>query len=289
MRTRLYQKILFCDLSTWSVRCNRKFVQLFKETGFFYKSMPTFAFLASTSILYSYPLKEFLVCVKNNCIYVCSLNIISRWCFTTGLTFNTDKTFSMHICRKYGCLRMSHGFVMNGLPIRCVENCKFLGVTIDNKLNWNNHIMQLKNACRKSLNILKHLSHKQCCADRTSLMRYRMLIKPKLDCGVKVYSSASPSLLEKLNLIYNAAIRIATGAFRSSHVLSLYAESGMKPPSTFRDIKVMNTYLQMLGSPTNPMHEKALIITEQEQDNVRHNKCFLYRMHHLSTQMETPM
>ena len=219
-----------------------------------------------------------------------ALNVISRWCFTTGLSFNTDKTFSMHICKKYGCPRMAHGFVMNGLPIICVENHKFLGVTIDNKLNWNNHIIQLKKACLKSLNILKHLSHKQWGADRTSLMRlYMMLIRPKLDYGVEVYSSASPSLLEKLNPIHNAAIRIATGAFRSSPVLSLYAESGMKPPSTFRGIKVINTYLRILASPTNIMHEQALRITEQEQDNVMHNKGFLFRMHDLSTQIDTPI
>ena len=54
-----------------------------------------------------------------------------------------------------------------------------------------------------------------------------MLLKPKIDYGSEVYSSASRSLLDSLEPIQNAALRIATGAFRTSPILSLRVESGI--------------------------------------------------------------
>ena len=69
-----------------------------------------------------------------------ALNCISRWCFTTDLNFNGDKTFSMNICGKYMCPRMAYGFNLSDLPIKFVDNYKFLCVVIDNKLNWKAHI-----------------------------------------------------------------------------------------------------------------------------------------------------
>ena len=73
---------------------------------------------------------------------------------------------------------------MNNTNIRCVENYKFLGMTFDSSLTWRNHITLLKASCHKTLNLLKHLSHKAWGVDGTSLFRlYVMLLKPKLDYG----------------------------------------------------------------------------------------------------------
>ena len=147
----------------------------------------------------------------------------------------------MHICRKNLCCRAVDHLTLYGTALQCVQTHKFLGVTIDHKLSWRPHIVQLKKTCYKKLNLLKMLSHKSWGADcRTLLLLYIALIKPKIDYGVEAYGSAKQHLLELLNPIQNEAIRIATGAFRSSPVKSLYAISGLKPPETYRDIKILN-------------------------------------------------
>ena len=78
-------------------------------------------------------------------------------------------------------------------------------------------------------------------ADRVTLLRlYIMLLKSKIDYGSQVYSSACRSLLDSLEPIQNAALRIATGAFHTSPIPSLRVESGIKSLALFRQIKAMN-------------------------------------------------
>jgi hypothetical protein len=119
-----------------------------------------------------------------------ALNHLQRWSDTTGFTFSPEKTVSMHICRKRGCPKLAHNFTLSTNNIVCVDQYKFLGVIIDNSMTWRQHITALRASCMKSLDLLKHLSHKSWSADRTSLLRlYIMLIKPKLDYGSEVYSA----------------------------------------------------------------------------------------------------
>ena len=44
--------------------------------------------------------------------------------------------------------------IMQNSLIQCVKSTKFLGVIIDNKLRWNDHIIYVKNKISKSLDIL---------------------------------------------------------------------------------------------------------------------------------------
>ena len=123
------------------------------------------------------------------------INRLEKWCHTTVFVFSPAKTVAVHICRKRNCPKMANSLSMNNTNIRFVENYKFLGMTFDSSLTWRNHITLLKASCHKTLNLLKHLSHKSdktWGADGTSLLRlYVMLLKPKLDYGCEAYSSAS--------------------------------------------------------------------------------------------------
>jgi hypothetical protein len=85
-----------------------------------------------------------------------------------------------------------------------------------------------------------------------------MLIKPKIDYGCECYSSASKTLLESISPIQNCAIRIATGAFRSSPILSLHSESGLKPISIHRELKILNFYTRVFVNPSHPMSTVVL-------------------------------
>lgn len=63
---------------------------------------------------------------------------------------------------------------------------------------------------------MRKLSHISYGADRTTLIHiYRSLIRSNCDYGSAV---ATPNILNRLNLIHHTAIRLATGAFRTSLV-----------------------------------------------------------------------
>ena len=105
-----------------------------------------------------------------------------------------------------------------------------MGLLFDKKLSCISHIKALKAKCLKALDILKELSNTDWGGDRSVLLNlYRSLVRSKLDYGSIVYGSARKSYLKRLDTIHHQGLRLALGAFRTSLVENLYAES--KEPS----------------------------------------------------------
>ena len=125
---------------------------------------------------------------------------------------------------------------------------------------------------------LLHLSHKTWGADRTTLLRlYTSLLKPKIEYGCEAYASAKPYLLKSVDAIQNQAIRIATGAYRSSPILSLCAESGIPPLSYARDQKTLNYLIRIKSNGSHPMNEIFNEESITDTDNRHLVRTFKYR------------
>ena len=208
------------------------------------------------------------------------LHHLQLWTEQTGLEFSPQKTVSLHMCRVRNCPRSSPNLELSGVVLRHVETCKFLGMIIDSSLTWRCHLSQLKYSCMQSLNLLRHISHTSFGADRVTLLRlYLALIKPKLDYGSEAYGSACTSLLDTLQPIQNAALRIATGAYRTSPVASLHAETGILPLKYYRDTKAL-TYLSRLRTAEPPYILEILQSVDRPLFERNHQRAhpFLLRM-----------
>ena len=95
------------------------------------------------------------------------------------------------------------------------------------------------------------MSHVSWGADRTTLLLlYRTLVRSKLDCGSFVYASARPSYLRALNSLHNAALRLCTGAFRTSPVPSIHSDAG-EPPLCYRRTWLLCSYASKILSMTS--------------------------------------
>ena len=202
---------------------------------------------------------------------------LEEWCRKTGFRFSVDKTVSMHICRhfKHGnhCPKGSPELTLYGSKIKNKDSQKFLGLVIDQSLKWDKHIQYLRTECQKRLGLMKHLSFSKWGADCKSLLRiYNALIKSKLDYGVEAYGSACKSTLERLNTIQNTALRIATGAFRTSPASSMQVLCGVKPLPDARNEKLVKYLIRVLVNPSNPVNpiiqEKVLPHKERIEDDI---------------------
>ena len=87
---------------------------------------------------------------------------------------------------------------------------------------------------------------------------YRATTRSQLDYGSQIYASAPQHILKKLNSIHNLAIRLSTGAFRSSPVLSLMAESGEMSLADRRDQLCIQQYTRQHRLPDSPSTQTTL-------------------------------
>ena len=155
-----------------------------------------------------------------------AINKIETWVNKNGFRFSTQKTVAVHFHRKRG-LQQEPSLNLYNRPIVFKTSMRYLGLILDQRMRWNEHISYIKTTALKSLDLLKSLSRTKYGGDRITLLRlYRSLIRSKLDYGCFIYWTASDHILKKLDPVHNAGIRLCTGAFKSSPIESLYAESG---------------------------------------------------------------
>ena len=179
-----------------------------------------------------------------------NLDSISSWAASTGSRFCPLKTYLVIFkARNSSCF--THPLLLQNFQIPTRTSAKLLGLIFDQKLSRTPHIKILKSKCNQALSVMKFLSHpSKGCKKKTFLHLYKTLILSRLDYGVPIYNSASKS---NLNPIQTQALRLATGAFRTSPKLSLCAEAA-EPPLSYRRLilssNVMNSVAQFSQIPT---------------------------------------
>lgn len=179
-----------------------------------------------------------------------NLNKIEEWTLQNGFKFSKTKTHAVHFCNQH-LLHLDPVLKINNSPISVLEEAKFLGVIFDKKLSFIPHIKALKLKCLKAINLMKVISSTDWGGDKKTLLNiYRSLIRSKLDYGSIVYGSARKSYLKQLDTIHHQGLRLALGAFRTSPIESLYAES-CEPSLYIRREKLSLQYVTKLASDIN--------------------------------------
>ncbi|GFT11383.1 putative RNA-directed DNA polymerase from transposon X-element [Trichonephila clavipes] len=150
---------------------------------------------------------------------------------------------------------------IGNIQIPVVSEVRFLGVIFDSKLTFLPHVLYLRKKCERSLNILKVLSNTLWGADRVSLLRvYQALILSRLDYDCVVYGSARASVLKRLDTLHHSALRICSGAFRTSLVTSLYVVCHQPPLDLRRRQLSANYFIRAMSVPSHPLKPFALAI-----------------------------
>ena len=139
------------------------------------------------------------------------------------MRFSIEKTLAIKLEKKKKGEEPQLTLCDNRVQLR--ESTLYLGLIIDKRLNWVDHVDHLRAKCTSSVNLIKHVSHLSWGADRKALQRlYTILVLSKLDYGAQVYDASKSNVLKCLEPIQNTCLMAITGAFRSSPAVSLCVE-----------------------------------------------------------------
>ena len=152
-----------------------------------------------------------------------SINTIKKWCKNNGLNISSLKTKVIMFTwrRKWELPSSLH---LDGKPLKLDKATKFLGVHLDSKLNFNEHIKHIaKKAttspmqCRKAVGPTWGLTSKSC------KWIYEKAIRPILSHGSLVWINA---LKKKHNIntlakVERLAMRMTSGAMPSTPTIAL--------------------------------------------------------------------
>ena len=103
-----------------------------------------------------------------------------------------------------------------------VDNLKYLGVVLDNKLTWNSHIAQVKKQISQACGALTRLWHYLPISSLITV--YYSLVFFHLQYGISSWGSASTYLLKTMKTIQNKIIRLITFSSYRSNAEKLHAQ-----------------------------------------------------------------
>jgi hypothetical protein len=135
-----------------------------------------------------------------------ALTAHGNWCNENAMIVNTEKTFCQIFTLNHK--KPMASLNINNKPVVQTQEAKYLGMYLDGKLTWKNHVERTIAKTKKKLNVLKRLTGSKWGSSRSVLnATYKAYIKPALQYGCEALITATPAILNKLEVIQNQALR----------------------------------------------------------------------------------
>lgn len=240
----------------------------------------------STEIDYSLYADDCAIWVRRRTIQECitvlqsTLDSVMQWSQNWGLGLSSTKTKAMIFTRRRRYPKPS--LSLNGSPLSFVTSYRFLGIIVDHKLTWKNHIYSLRDRCQKDLRILTIVSACGWGADFLTLRKlYISLVRSKLDYASFLFSSSPPTYCKVLDRVQYAAARIMLGVLRCSPTDALEAEADLMPLAIRRKLLLVQYVTRVLSVPEHPC--RSLLLSYYPYDFYKHQKLPLPVIAHAHT------
>ena len=150
------------------------------------------------------------------------LTKISTWLDANKLSLNVDKTTFMHFKNRYDTrIHNYNGITLNNIPIVKVSSTKFLGVTLDESLNWQRHNTHITNMVSKYSGILFRLKHTL--SPRILFSLYTSLVLPHLHYCNIIWADSNNCNLNSIHVKQKRIIRLCSNSHYLAHSTPLFA------------------------------------------------------------------
>ena len=113
------------------------------------------------------------------------LKSLQCWEQTWLLLFNITKCYVLKITRATKH-KINFDYQLHGTPLRIVDHCKYLGITIQSYLKWSNHIHNVTAKANRTLSLLRR--NLKSVSQSLKETAYFTLVRPQLEYVAAVWS-----------------------------------------------------------------------------------------------------
>ena len=158
-----------------------------------------------------------------------NLNGVSAWCNKWGFKLSSSKSAAVLFTRKHKvpnvCLKI------NGHIPPVKNDFKYLGIIFQTNGTYNKHTKYVVNKRRKRINLLRAVKGTNWGAAKAPMLSlYWALIRSITDYDMEVYFTSTNVNKLEIEKIQNEALRLCTGALRSTPVCTLQHACNEMPP-----------------------------------------------------------
>lgn len=200
---------------------------------------------------------------------------LCAWAHYFGMNFSSAKTKMLILRKRSTKIAFPFNFRINGHDIERVNEVKFLGLLIDDKLSFNNHVNFVINKVKRNISILKYMGSNKMGVKRDQLMNVMSaIVRSVLEYGGHILANLTKENKRKLKVAMNAALRACLGAKKSTSVESLYAESGYLSIEDRMQASRCVYILRLMGNSHHFLHGELQRISRRLREQGRESKYF---------------
>ena len=160
-----------------------------------------------------------------------SLEAINEWCKLNGLKLSSLKTHAVMFTwtRKW---KLTKPLSVDGEEIEMKESTKLLGITIDSKLNWNQHIKNITNKAKSTLMLCKRIVGATWgVTPKTMKWIFTAIIRPRLTYAAAIWIGGTKSIHNQklLESAQRLATKLVTGCMPSTPKTALDKITNLTP------------------------------------------------------------
>lgn len=153
------------------------------------------------------------------------LDILQVWEKTWDMEFNPSKCEVLHISKSHNPIISN--YKLHGEILKPTTNAKYLGVTISNNLNWNQHIQNITSKANRTLGFIKRNIKTKHQGIRTTA--YNALVRPQLEYASCVWNPHTQSNIQQVEKVQRRAVRwVANDYSRHSSVTEMQQALGWR-------------------------------------------------------------
>ena len=160
----------------------------------------------------------------------CDLSNLQDWLHGNKLSLNAIKTQCLivgsgpNIRKIQSQPEAQPSFEIDNDNIEIVSSLKYLGVQVDNQLNWDNHIDKAKKKALPALGLVKY--SKKYLSSEVIAKMYRGLVEPHLGYCCSVWGNCSKRKIDSLQKVQNRAARLVMNSGYDALVAPLMRSLG---------------------------------------------------------------
>ncbi|KAK2706195.1 hypothetical protein QYM36_016286 [Artemia franciscana] len=152
-----------------------------------------------------------------------------------------------------------------GVDIQHAEKFCYLGVLLDSKLLWTNHIDYLVGNLRSRANFVNAICLSKRGAPYSCVSKLiGATITSKLDYGSMFYREATKHNLQKLDSAFNQVLRRALGCLKTTPTPALYCELGVTSLQRRRNNLQARYFLKKMGSTNHIVYKECIATWNQD-------------------------
>ena len=140
------------------------------------------------------------------------LDAAAKWEQDWLMSFHPDKCSVLQITTKKQPIQ--HNYILHGHTLTTETSTKYLGVTIQNNLKWNEHINIIASSATKQLNFLKR--NLKVTSSKIKERAYQSIVRPKLEYNCCTWDPHHQYQIHQLEMVQRRAARYVTNRYHNT-------------------------------------------------------------------------